>query len=256
MTDVRVTRDDALAVGESQSGVRVTRDDLVVIGDPLLGTHVDVTRDDLLAVAENPLSREVRITRDDLLIIADQPAATGMRVTRDDLLVVGVDAGPGGDLGVRVTRADLLVIADPLKPSPIAGCPPVGPAPPDTFRYGPSDKHVGAEPTALPFVQAGSGDPIALRPCNTVIAQGTREAARALFASGSAATGYLLNTGPSNAAVDFIFADELGNEISLTGGFPIAVPAGSTVQVLQIRETFKFFCLAPGERIVARTVFR
>ena len=116
-----------------------------------------------------------------------------------------------------------------------------------------SGRNVGIEPTLLPFVQAGAAEVVAInQSSDTVVAQYTEQAARVLFASGNDKSGYLFNNGPGNADVDFFFVDELGNEISLTGAVPVPVPAGSPpVPFLQV-STFRFFCLARGEKIVAR----
>jgi hypothetical protein len=113
--------------------------------------------------------------------------------------------------------------------------------------------NVGIEPTLLPFLQAGAGNVITIKPSgDTVIAENTGQAARvALNCAIANLGGYIYNTGSDLVDVDFLFVDALGNEISLTGGFPIPVVTPGPIPI-ELADAMRFFCLAPGERIIAR----
>jgi hypothetical protein len=113
--------------------------------------------------------------------------------------------------------------------------------------------NVGIEPTLLPFVQAGAGNLIEVKPSgDTVIAENSSQAARvALSCAIANLGGYIYNTGSDLVDVDFLFIDALGNEISLTGGFPIPVVTLGPIPI-ELADAMRFFCLAPGEKIIAR----
>jgi hypothetical protein len=111
--------------------------------------------------------------------------------------------------------------------------------------------NVGIEPTLLPFLQAGAGNLIEVKPTgDTVIAENTGQAARVALTCATNLGGYLFNTSSDVRVIDFFFIDEVGNEISLTGATPISV-GGSPAPIL-LADMLNFFCLAPGEKIIAR----
>jgi hypothetical protein len=115
--------------------------------------------------------------------------------------------------------------------------------------------NIGIEPTLFPFVQAGSGREIPINPSgDTVIAEHTGQASRVALANANGISGWLTNTGgpAPGIDVDFLFVDALGNEISLTGGFPIPVGVDPGPVEIVLDNLVRTFCLAPGEKIIAR----
>lgn len=119
-------------------------------------------------------------------------------------------------------------------------------------------RNIGIESTILPYVQAGAGHiiPISMSG-DTVIAEHTDQAARVMFAEGAntGLCGYVFNTGPAilDQAVKFLFVDELGNELPLNIDTPLANPSQPIELSVAVSDE-TFFCLAPGEKIIARLI--
>lgn len=119
--------------------------------------------------------------------------------------------------------------------------------------------NIGIESTLLPFVQAGAGNLIPLNPTGDTFIMGhTDQAARVPFAAGpqgGVLGGWLFNTGPALAnQFGFLFVDELGNEIEVALGSFISAPTEPNGIVFGPGQDFSFFCLAPGEKIIARVL--
>jgi hypothetical protein len=114
--------------------------------------------------------------------------------------------------------------------------------------------NIGIEPTLLPFVQAAAGNVFVLDPSKgVVIAEHTDLAARVL-GSGGLQNGYAWNSDPAgNVDVFLDFVDELGNTIPAVIGTHLFGLGPSYLAVDQ-QGNDVFYCLAPGEQIVARFV--
>ena len=129
-----------------------------------------------------------------------------------------------------------------------------------------SGLNIGIESTLLPFVQAGAAELTVIPATGTevTVMEHTDQAARVPFVSGSAqdfssglgGEGYVWNTDPSlpTGSVSFFFVDELGNEIQVaTTNAPLSA-AGPNPIFSPTFDLQSFFCLAPGEKIVAKFV--
>jgi hypothetical protein len=122
--------------------------------------------------------------------------------------------------------------------------------------------NIGIEPTLFPFVQAAAGLEIPINLTgDTLIMEHTEQAAKVPFMAGPGGFaplgGWAWNTGPEAplAFLFFYFVDALGNEIPTA--FVNGIPAPGSMEVIfnMTAKAGGYFCLAPGEKIIARLVF-
>lgn len=119
--------------------------------------------------------------------------------------------------------------------------------------------NIGIEPSLLPYIRAAKGSPIQIvnEQGDTLIAEPTDKAARVIMleSSNGLGGGYVLSTDPAGADANKIlhlwFIDELGNEVEVETSSLVGSEA-TGFHVAANMSPIDFFCLAPGEKIIAR----
>ena len=120
--------------------------------------------------------------------------------------------------------------------------------------------NIGIEPSLLPYVRAVKGSPILVDPNgDTLIAEATDKAARVITLEHDTGLGggvvIATDSGGAdlNKIVHLIFVDELGNEVEVATSDTISsILTNFHVNPNVTMSEYDFFCLAAGEKIIAR----
>lgn len=122
--------------------------------------------------------------------------------------------------------------------------------------------NIGTEPSLLPFIRSASGKPIVVPTSgDVVLAESSSTAARVVlgsypFSRGGPGMGWAFATDPGGAdfgkVVNVFFVDDQGNEIQIGATTSIGAPTTEYEIGPENVGDATFFCLAPGEKIIAR----